>query len=96
MLGALVLWGCGVTIALFTRVRVSVRPVHDGLERHVTHWDHLTWGLATTAATLGLGWALASEFRGRLRLVSWMPVVCLVIVLIAGTWVRATYEPPIG
>lgn len=39
------------------------------------------WATTGTIAILGLGWALLSSLRRRLRRVSWLPVVCLLLVV---------------
>lgn len=56
--------------------------------------SHLVWAVTGTIAGLGLGWALVSSFRGRLRRRSWMPAVCLLFVVGMATVVARGVESP--
>lgn len=60
------------------------------------HADQIAWSVAALVAGLGLGWALVSSLRRRLRRRSWMPVVCLLLVLGMAGWVAFTFQPPVA
>lgn len=54
------------------------------------------WAITGTIATLGLAWALISSGRRRLRRTSWMPVVCLLLVVGMVTVVAGDPAWPLG
>ena len=54
------------------------------------------WAITGTITTVGLVWALVSSWRRRLRRRSWMPVVCLLLVVGMVSVVAGDPAAPLG
>ena len=62
----------------------------------VWNLGQVSWTGPAVIATVGLVWALVSSLRRRLRARSWMPVVCLFLLLGMAAVAASTFEPPTG
>lgn len=93
-----VLAGVAVSGALVAQWRTTVVNTGDGGLHESTVWNlgQVSWTGPAVIATVGLVWALVSSLRRRLRAKSWMPVVCLFLLLGMAAVAASTFEPPTG
>ena len=99
MLAAAIVWvvvPIGQMIVAFRTPVFDLQPDGTLRETIVTSPSQLVWAITGIITALGLGWALVSSFRGRLRRRSWMPVVCLLLVVAMVTLVARDFQPPVG
>ncbi|MGA4668719.1 hypothetical protein ACPCG0_02795 [Propionibacteriaceae bacterium Y1923] len=98
VLAVAMVWATLMVITLAGQFRTEVHYPDDGtVLSGVAHSPgQLAWAVAAGVAALGLGWALLSSFRRRLRRRSWMPVVCLLLVVAMATVVARDFVPPVG
>lgn len=99
MLAGAIAWLVVPISAMFVAFQTQIVNIQsDGTlsESTATHPAQLVWAITGIIAGLGLGWALISSFRRRLRRKSWMPVACLLLVVGMVTIVANDVQPPVG
>lgn len=91
-----VVWAVVTTVALADHsVQHYELPPVDGVRQHRTKiwWNLVSWAVAAGIGGLGLLVALGFALKGRLRRKSWMPVVCLAMVVAMATIAWLSWEP---
>lgn len=99
VLASAVIWLVVPISAMFVAFQTPIHNISsDGTvsESLVTTPSQLVWAITGILTGLGLGWALISSWRRRLRRASWMPVVCLLMLVVMVTLVAEGFQPPVG